>query len=686
MKKILLLACLAFSLNTFAQIPNYVPTNGLVGYWPFTGNANDESVNGNNGTVNGATLTTDRFAQSNKAYSFNSGNNISLPTSVAWANVTGVTFSAWAKFNSIASGNGGNTVLDLSDGSCDNCWSNRFSIIQDNNSISFGREGSVLGGFTLSSSTTPQSGIWIHIVGTIDSTTHIAKLYLNGTLFASGASNMPAINLGQGITGSKMLAVRTITNGTSVLNGNLDDIGIWFRALTQQEITNLYNSTGCNATITPQTATTFCTGGSVTLGASAGSSYAWSGNQTTQNITVSQGGTYAVTVTDANACTASASVSVTVNALPTAAPTASPSTICNGNSTTLAANAAAGSGTISTYAWSSGIGGSLSGGSVSPTGNTTYTVTVTNSNSCSASGTVSVTVNAKPTVAPSATPSAFCIGGSTTLAANAAAGSGTISTYAWSSGIVGNLSGGSVSPTGNTTYTVTVTNSNSCSVSGSILVTVYPLPTVSFTLPAFINNNASTVTLNGSPNGGSYSGIGGLSGNTLNPSQAGLGSKLITYTYTNGNGCTNSASATTVVYDTTGIICTHYDTSTTYITVYDTTHVTVNDTTHVSVSTTDTLVIDVTLTGINPPNNTNAVTVYPNPAHDHLVVNNGNLSSMTGYSIKITNLLGQIVFNQPVNQQQFYIDLSAWGGNGTYILYVLDAQQTIKSTKEIVLQ
>ena len=51
----------------FGQVPSYVPTNGLVGYWPFNGNANDESGNGNNGTVNGATLTTDRFGNSNSA-------------------------------------------------------------------------------------------------------------------------------------------------------------------------------------------------------------------------------------------------------------------------------------------------------------------------------------------------------------------------------------------------------------------------------------------------------------------------------------------------------------------------------------------------------------------------------------------------------------------------------------------
>ena len=72
MKKILLtlfvIGCIA---NSNAQVPSYVPTDGLVGYWPFNGNANDETGNGNNGTVNGATLTSDRDGNENSAYYLN---------------------------------------------------------------------------------------------------------------------------------------------------------------------------------------------------------------------------------------------------------------------------------------------------------------------------------------------------------------------------------------------------------------------------------------------------------------------------------------------------------------------------------------------------------------------------------------------------------------------------------------
>ena len=62
-------------LSANAQVPSYVPSNGLVGWWPFNGNANDESGNNLNGTVNGASLVSDRFGSANKSYSFNGTSN-----------------------------------------------------------------------------------------------------------------------------------------------------------------------------------------------------------------------------------------------------------------------------------------------------------------------------------------------------------------------------------------------------------------------------------------------------------------------------------------------------------------------------------------------------------------------------------------------------------------------------------
>ena len=104
MRKILLSAGTFLTILTAsAQVPSYVSTNGLVGYWPFNGNAQDGSGNGNHGTVNGATLTTDRFGNQNGAYSFDGqGNRINILNqlfNLGWQNYT---ISAWFQTSSSA--------------------------------------------------------------------------------------------------------------------------------------------------------------------------------------------------------------------------------------------------------------------------------------------------------------------------------------------------------------------------------------------------------------------------------------------------------------------------------------------------------------------------------------------------------------------------------------------------------
>ena len=77
MKKIVLffLFLLSFPLIR-AQVPSYIPTSNLVGWWPFNNNANDESGNGNNGALqNGVVTTSDRFGNTNAAYSFDGLND-----------------------------------------------------------------------------------------------------------------------------------------------------------------------------------------------------------------------------------------------------------------------------------------------------------------------------------------------------------------------------------------------------------------------------------------------------------------------------------------------------------------------------------------------------------------------------------------------------------------------------------
>lgn len=206
-----------------------------------------------------------------------------------------------------------------------------------------------------------------------------------------------------------------------------------------------------------------CSGSAATLTASGASTYTWNTSSTNAGISISPSSntTYTVTGTDANGCTNSAVRSITVNALPLVAITG-PSAICWAHSTTLMASGA------STYTWStsSNMTNSLN---ISPSSNTTYTVTGTDANGCKNTATKTVTVNSLPSVSISG-PTTLCSGSSATLTVSGA------NTYTWSTGA--NNSTVVISPTVNTTYTLTGTDGNGCENMAAQSITVYALPSV----------------------------------------------------------------------------------------------------------------------------------------------------------------------------------------------------------------
>lgn len=111
-------------------------------------------------------------------------------------------------------------------------------------------------------------------------------------------------------------------------------------------------------------------------------------------------------------------------------------------------------------------------------------------------------------------------------------------------------------------------------------------------------------------------------------------------------------------------------------TIYDTTFITV----------TDTLLINTNVTGINPPNNTNTIKVFPNPASTHITIDYGNFAIMNGYQLVIENSIGQQVFQTNITQQSDYLSLSTWGGNGLYFVHIIDPQGNTIDIRKIVLQ
>lgn len=148
----------------------------------------------------------------------------------------------------------------------------------------------------------------------------------------------------------------------------------------------------------------------------------------------------------------------------------------------------------------------------------------------------SLAINPLPTAVISG-PNAICNGQSATLTASGG------STYSWSNSLGGGATK-NVNPTATTTYTVTVTSSQGCQSTATKSVTVNPLPTVSISNTATNLCIGDTRTFTGSPSGGTWSntGQGSFVGNVYSSSTA--GSATITYTYTDGNGCVNTASQT----------------------------------------------------------------------------------------------------------------------------------------------
>ena len=90
--------------------------------------------------------------------------------------------------------------------------------------------------------------------------------------------------------------------------------------------------------------------------------------------------------------------------------------------------------------------------------------------------------------------------------------------------------------------------------------------------------------------------------------------------------------------------------------------------------------------GLNPTNNSNTIKVFPNPANDHITIDYGNFVLMNGYQLKIENSLGQQVFQTNITQQNDYLSLSGWSGNGIYFVHIIDTQGNIVDIRKIVLQ
>jgi len=203
-----------------------VPTAGLVAWYPFNGNANDESGKGNNGVVTGTVLTNDRFGNSNKAYSFNGssgfidlGRNENLATKQ-------FTIATWIKIGAPLSSI--NMILRA-----------RYY----GYGLHINSSGQVVGeifdnantGHSLSSTSKLNDGKWHLVVFSFENKT--LRLYINGTVEVSKVTIGDSIYYGL----SGVAIGRDADANLHYFNGVIDELTVWNRALTSQEITKIYN-------------------------------------------------------------------------------------------------------------------------------------------------------------------------------------------------------------------------------------------------------------------------------------------------------------------------------------------------------------------------------------------------------------------------------------------------------------
>jgi len=201
---------------------------GIVAYYPFNGNANDESGNGLNGTVSGVTLSRDRYGVNNKCYSFNGSNNyIALPNALcsAVAQKYQITIGYWFKGVTLQSA----VRLQDANGYISASWSSPPVHI-------ISTDGGTTTPLSCGNTINLYDGKWHHIVMVWKSNaTNGYQSYLDGVLVAQ--RNSANVSLPNVLTGGYLGS----GGGTGeFLNGQMDEVRIFNRALTPQEINQIY--------------------------------------------------------------------------------------------------------------------------------------------------------------------------------------------------------------------------------------------------------------------------------------------------------------------------------------------------------------------------------------------------------------------------------------------------------------
>lgn len=394
--------------------------------------------------------------------------------------------------------------------------------------------------------------------------------------------------------------------------------------------------TYCNAPLAPTNNSlpanlTICSGNTTTLSAGGTGNISWftvptgGSNVGSGNIFVTPTLTSTLTyyVQDSTcALSPRTPVTVTVNTIPSVSVAATSTAICSGSTATLTASGA------TSYTWTSAMTGTiLPSIVVSPGVSTTYSLTGTSAGCPGTSTqTINITVNSNPTLTVASSASLVCSGSTVNLNASGA------NTYSWSTGATSNPV--IVSPTIATTYSVTGTDLNNCKTTETININVNALP--GLTLTSSSNTtcvSGASISLSGSPSGGTYSGVSVSGASFIPPAAAGV--YTVTYAYTDAiTGCSNSVNKLIQVF-----VCTGID--------------------------------------VASASSATGIIIYPNPSSGAVTV-----KAKAGLQIQVYNVIGELILIRDIKNDTTELNLSDHP-DGIYFIRILENRNQIFRTKII---
>ena len=616
--------CALLVIPAVAQVPSYVPTDGLVGWWPFNGNANDESGNGNDGVVNGATLTEDRFGSANAAYGFDSS-AITLP--YIQQNLHSFSVTLWFKTTL-----GGYIFAGSRD--CNGGVGSRLDINQDGlYKLVFGADDN---GYTDGKQTLDalNDGEWHNVVGVWNGDNFLSihpnqfSIYLDGVL----VNQVDYTSVGSGGLGGHRpipmsgSAQCTLGSGPCYPSefsfgyvGLIDDVGLWTRALTEQEIQNLY--TGQCPTVS-----TNCTSLPSNLQQGLVGYWPFCGNANDESGNGNDGVVNGASLTEDRFGNADKAYGFDGS---TVVPT-----YISGD----CSNFPTASRTVSLWFYANDIGSTIAGRALLGYGGET----------CGQSWLMNIDN-------PGNGGNLFEVQG-----------------HCQNEQVLYNY--GDLNPNNSWYHWLITTDSVGTNfyLNGELVV-----ESDTFIDETVVNGKVFVFGGMSSENGLNYLWDGNANPFNGKLDDIGIWNRALT------------AEEVQELYTLDACTFTVYDTLTVYETVYDTvyTYETIYDTVTTYVTVTDTLLIDITFTGFEgQPSWLNTVTVFPNPASDHITIDYGNFALMAGYNTIITDAAGATVYSSAVNSQQVEIDINAWGATGVYYMSVYDASGELVAVRHIVLE